>query len=316
MSDLSEHPLVAPMTIANALESVYAMVKDEIEDDDVRRTVGRILSTSANNVKMLFEFKADENGKFKPKNMGEIYYLVDLLMRANMAPSAYKNDPAIIAIGVMKAVEIDVDPIGGIANIMILKNRPSVWGDLAQALIQRSGKLKSQTKEKIGAWPDESDGLVELASWPMNCGWRVSTHRVDQDEPHVAEYTVADAKRAGLWMNTRKQPWISDPAEMLFNRARSRSQRQGFADGLYGFAIAEEMNDFADPVRALPNHTPSTGEDDDEPVTALDAPSEIQPMADFGSHEPLEKVETQQKESSPDKAPADETPETDQGEDK
>ena len=118
-----EAPLVAPITIARALEDAYAMIKDQIEDENIRRSVGRILSTSANNVKMLFEFKADENGKFKPKNMGEIYYLVDLLMRADMAPSAYKNDPAMIAIGVMKAVEIDVDPIGGIANLMILKNR-------------------------------------------------------------------------------------------------------------------------------------------------------------------------------------------------
>lgn len=284
MNDITTTTIVAPETIARSLESVVDMIKGQI-DDSTANMVENVLRLAARNTRMLFEFTSDEEGRFRPRNMGEVMYLVDLLMRGNMAPSSYNNQPAAIALGVMKAVEIGVEPISGIANIMIVNNRPSVWGDLAQALIQRSGLVKKQVSEKIGEWPE---GDTELAKWPLSCGWRVTTWRVGQEEAYVGEFTVAAAKRANLWMNPKKQPWITDPDAMLFNRARAKSQRAGFADGLYGMAIAEEQNDILG-VEHVSSPLLLSSADDDEPVTKLEAPKP-EVMHDFSSGEPIESV--------------------------
>jgi len=51
-------------------------------------------------------------------------------------------------------------------------------------------------------------------------------------------------------MNHKKQPWIYYPKDMLFNRARAKPLRRGFADSLHGMGIVEEERDIApDPVK-------------------------------------------------------------------
>ncbi len=231
---------------------------------------------------MLFEFKADDSGHFRPDNVGQLWFLVDMVMRAKLAPSSYDNDPAKVFIGLMKANELDTDPITGLSNIMIVNNRPTVWGDLAQALIQRSGQIAKQIRTEIGEKP--APGLP-LPDWSDTYGWRVETWRVSNPEPFVGEYTVADAKRANLWMHANKKPWITDPSEMIFNRARARSQRQGFADLLLGFGITEEQQDFelhrGVAAKALPAPV-----DDDEPVTQIEHHQTV-PVDDFGDNKPI-----------------------------
>jgi hypothetical protein len=274
--------MISPDTIANALSNAFDIVQSAGMEEEQEKMLGRILRTAANNVRMLFEFRADDNGKFRPINVGQVWFLVDMLMRAKLAPSSYDNDPAKVFIGLMKANELDTDPITGLANIMIVNNRATVWGDLAQALIQRSGLLKKQVNAEIGEKPEPGTPLLD---WPDSYGWRVETWRKDQEEPHIGEYTVADAKRANLWMNTSKKPWITDPSEMIFNRARARSQRKGFSDSLLGFAVAEEQRDFEDrrqPAKALP----APADEDDEPVTAIEHHPTV-PVDDFGSKDEI-----------------------------
>ncbi|WP_375188467.1 hypothetical protein [Sphingobium yanoikuyae] len=305
MSNIPDHvSVVTPELIAGQLAEVSRIIwaADELTEEDKQGIADR-LRAAANNVKIMNSLEFTD-GHFIPKNAGEMWYLVDLIVKAKAAPSSYENNPATIFLGVQKALELGVDPLTGLSNIMVVNNRLSVWGDLAQALIQRSGQLERQTAEKIGDWPDEGEGLVELAQWPLSAGWRVTTWRKGNDEPFVGEFTVADAKRANLWMNTRKQPWITDPTRMLFNRARARSQRDGFADGLFGMAIAEEQQDIS---AHAPNVThpaltgPASVDDDDEPVTRLAPPP---PMTDFSQGIPIPEAE---------KTPVQEPPADNQG---
>jgi hypothetical protein len=57
----------------------------------------------------------------------------------------------------------------------------------------------------------------------------------------IRQFSVADAKKAGLW--TRKGPWEHYPQRMLAMRARAFALRDGFADVLRGLSVAEEMAD-------------------------------------------------------------------------
>lgn len=283
MNQITEYTGVpSPDLIANNLESVYDMVKEHLPED-TRKIVAKVLSTSSRNTRALFELKVDGDGKLRPQNVGQAMLMADMILTAGLAPSSYDNDPQKIMIGIFKAMEIGVEPISGLSNIMIVNNRPSVWGDLAQALVERSGQITKQVKEEIGEKPAPG---TELQAWPDSYGWRVQTWRAGQGEPYSGEYTVSHAKRARLWMNTSKKPWISDPERMLFNRARAQSLRDGFADCLFGMGIIEEQRDFdkaTNTIEVAPKGLPSPV-DDDEPVTAKDIADSI---ADYGDETEL-----------------------------
>jgi hypothetical protein len=182
-----------------------------------------------------------------PQTPEEYARMGKLLIEAGCVPASYEGrDPhetrAKLIIGLMKSVEIGIPPITGLNGIMIVNNRPSVWGDLAVSLIQKSGLLQQMQVRQIGGSFDKS---ADVSKWPDDFGFRVMMWREGQESPYVGEFTVRDAKRAGLWMNHKKQPWIKYPLDMLFARARAKTMRMGFADALHGMAIVEEARDVA-----------------------------------------------------------------------
>jgi hypothetical protein len=183
-----------------------------------------------------------------PQTPDEYARMARLIIDSGCIPASYGNGSpteirAKLIIGLMKSVEIGVPPITGLNGIMIVNNRPSVWGDLAISLIQRSGALAKMEVHQFGPLPTPSN--LPIDQWDNGYGYRVLMWRKGQETPYVGEFTVGDARRAGLWLNTKKQPWILYPKDMLFNRARSKAARSGFADALHGMGIVEEERDHA-----------------------------------------------------------------------
>lgn len=60
--------------------------------------------------------------------------------------------------------------------------------------------------------------------------------------PSVSRFSVADAKKAGLW--GKSGPWTQYPQRMLTLRARGFALRNAFADALRGLITAEEARDY------------------------------------------------------------------------
>jgi hypothetical protein len=58
----------------------------------------------------------------------------------------------------------------------------------------------------------------------------------------VGRFSVADAKRAGLW--GKSGPWTQYPRRMLQLRARGFALRDAFPDVLKGLVTAEEAQDY------------------------------------------------------------------------
>lgn len=258
----------APNAILNQLDGVINYLKDADQSEGALQAI-RVLRKAAGDVRSLFELQTDpDTGQFLIRNYGHAWMLADLLYAAGTVPASYENAEQVV-IGLMKATELKVSPITGLANIMIVNKRPSVWGDLAQALIERSGALEWQRKEEIGDRPEPG---AELASWPLNYGWKVTSKRRGQEEPYVGTFTVADAKQANLWLNSKRQPWLTDPRGMLFNRARARCFRDGFADQLLGMGLIEEQTDFIN-VAAVEDPAAAAAVKD-ERKAALFAPEE------------------------------------------
>lgn len=166
-----------------------------------------------------------------PRDLDEAYRYAQMVWKSGTAPDSYENDPQKIIIGVLSSMELGVPPMTGLRGIAIINKRPAVWGDLAIALCQAKGVIESF----------ETNFTGEEGKDDYTCN--VTIRRRRQENPYEGHFSIGDAKRAGLWMNARKDPWVKYPYRMLFNRARAFALRDGFADCLAGLAIVEEAQD-------------------------------------------------------------------------
>ena len=183
-----------------------------------------------------------------PRTIDEVARVANAVIVAGLAPNSYegrddKERTSKIIIGIMKGAEVGFPPITALSTIAIINGRPCIWGDGAVALIQSSGQVEKV--EQFYEGQEEPDGL------PDNYTAVYSIYRKGQETPYVGRFSVGDAKRARLWANPRKAPWMDYPKRMLMMRARAFALRDGFADRLMGLSIAEEAQDIqpvAEPI--------------------------------------------------------------------
>ena len=180
-----------------------------------------------------------------PRDLGEAWRLADAFILANMIPPSYevkredckdederyRKTRAKLMIGIMKSMEVGFPPATGLSTIMIINNRPSIWGDGAVALVKRAGVMEYEKD-----WSEGDAGTDDFT-------WFYETKRKGEAEPVRREFSIGMAKKAKLWGNAKKQPWLYYPERMLFNRARAWALRDAYADCLSGLSIAEEAMD-------------------------------------------------------------------------
>ena len=211
-----------------------------------------------------------------PRTMEELKYVAGLVIKAQLAPDSYKGDPSKIALGIMKGMEVGLAPLTALSVIAIINNRPTIWGDGAIALAQGSGTLDRLEESEIGTRPAEG---AEVSKFGDDYGVEVRAYRKGQSSPYIGRFTVGDAKRAKLWMNPSKAPWMLYPKRMLRQRAIGFALRNGFADCLAGMMIREEVEDFPAPPAKI-----ETSFLDDTPP-AIDGATE-EPAPDRASQPP------------------------------
>lgn len=166
-----------------------------------------------------------------PRDLDQAWRYAEMVCKAGLAPDSYDNDPKKVVIGVLTALELGVPPMQGLRGIAIINGRPSVWGDLAVALIQSKGAVKN-TEQSYTGETGTDEFQANYLIW-----------RKGQENPYEGHFSIADAKRAHLWAHPKKRPWIEYPTRMLMMRARAFALRDGFSDCLCGLAIAEEAQD-------------------------------------------------------------------------
>lgn len=159
--------------------------------------------------------------------VGEAWAFSELLARSGMLPKNTTVEGATVAM--VAGARLGLDPFQSVQGIASINGRPAIWGDAMVAVAKNSGKLEWIRKEAVTGKTADDAGI------------RVTVKRVDEDEPYVEVFTVADAKRAGLW--NKPGPWQQYPRRMLFSRARAFALRDAFADVLRGFRSVEEEQD-------------------------------------------------------------------------
>ena len=145
--------------------------------------------------------------------------------------------PETVFVALEMGMEVGLQPMQAVQNIAVINGRPSIWGDALLALVAGSGllddfqeirrrRLRQRTISRRFAWPAARAGPPPIRS----------------------EFSIADAKLAGLW--TKAGPWTQYPRRMLKMRARSWALRDGFPDVLKGMKSAEEIMDMEPPGHA------------------------------------------------------------------
>ncbi len=202
------------------------------------------------------------------RSFDDLARLSAMISRSGLAPKDMAT-PEKIGVAIMWGMEVGLSPVQAIQSIAVINNRPCMWGDALPALVN-SSPVCEYVKEAIEG---EGDAMAAIC---------VSKRRSSPAEKRTI-FSVADAKKAGLW--GKAGPWQNYPKRMLQLRARAFNFRDNFADVLRGIGVAEEQMDIpvaeatvfgSIPALPSPEATPKTSELDEFAPAASEPPVQQQ----------------------------------------
>lgn len=156
--------------------------------------------------------------------LDDMWRFANYVVSSGFAPKGMES-PAAVLVAMQAGAEVGLSPMQAIQNIAVINGRPAMWGDATKGLVDASGLCESFEEGFEGT--EYNDGFT---AW---CRVR----RVGRADV-TSTFSVADAKRAGLW--DKPGPWKQYPKRMLKARARAFALRDAFPDVLKGLRIAEE----------------------------------------------------------------------------
>jgi hypothetical protein len=161
-----------------------------------------------------------------PSTFEQLVRFAELAAQSGMVPKDYIGKPGAIMVACQMGSELGLSPMQSINSIAVINGRPGVFGDALIGLCRQSPLCEDvvETLEGVG------DNRTAVC---------VATRR--GSTPTTTRFSVADAKKAGLW--GKAGPWTQYPDRMLQMRARSFSLRDAFPDLLRGLKAVEELHD-------------------------------------------------------------------------
>jgi hypothetical protein len=168
---------------------------------------------------------------FSGKSIEQAMVLAKILTDSSFVPSAYKGKPGDAVIAIEYGQEIGLPPLAALQSVAVINGKPSIYGDAVPGVIQTHPAYEYHTLDFTG------DGETLAA---------VVTMKRRGAPIHTVTFSVADAKKAGLWGKTG--PWTQYPKRMLGFRALGFAARDKFADKLKGLILAEEAQDYPDAI--------------------------------------------------------------------
>lgn len=222
----------------------------------------------------IVEFKGARSLYFT--NLADVNNIAKMITKTAFVPKAYINKPEEATIAMIFGMEVGLPPIASLQNIAVVNGQPSIWGDAQLALVRSSGLLKEYKQEYIGTEGTDNFKCI------------VTVSRSDTGDSIKSEFSVADAKKAGLW--GKIGTWSTHPKRMLMYKARAFALRDLFSDILKGLHSVEEMegetiiedkqiedkqvkennNNNKGTIKNMLNITPTTEEQPQEPEQQLE----------------------------------------------
>jgi len=158
-------------------------------------------------------------GSVVPSTMAQVWHMATFFANSELVQNDLKGKPRKVCLILLKGISFGISVTEAIEEIGMIKGRPSPSAKLLLALIRSSGMVDPAygIRRKYTGQGEE-----------LSC--TVSSKRVDQPEPDFDEFSIADAKVAGLY--TRNDSWKRYPKRMVLWRAVSQH-----ADWLYSDVI-------------------------------------------------------------------------------
>jgi hypothetical protein len=211
-----------------------------------------------------------------PQSIEEIWRVSKMVVMAGLAPKALvgrkTGDDAVsaVAISIMAGAELGMPPMVSLRSFTVIGGRPALYGDGIINVTRRSKKAAY-----IRTGYDEVRGI----------GW-CEAKRSDTGETKREEFSIEDAKRAGLWDErpfVKKQdwttkewsdvpneaPWFRYPQRMQKWRAAGYCLRELFADVLGGITDEYEAREIAGEIYEPEQKAPPTPPSPPSPLSAL-----------------------------------------------
>lgn len=152
----------------------------------------------------------------------------ETVANSDFAPKDFRGKPASCMLAIQCGAEIGLAPLQALQSIAVVNGRPAVYGDAALAVV----KASHVCEYVIEACDGDGEQMVATCT----------AQRKGYPQPTVVKFSVADAKKAGLW--GKSGPWSQYPRRMLQMRARGFALRDAFPDVLKGLVTAEEAQDY------------------------------------------------------------------------
>jgi hypothetical protein len=162
------------------------------------------------------------------QTMAEAMTYAKMVANSEFAPKDFRGKPESCLLAIDLGSSIGLSAIQSLQSIAVINGRPTIWGDAALALVQ-SSPVCEYVREYLEGDGDNLTAVCEAK-------------RQGYPSPSVSRFSVADAKKAGLW--GKSGPWTQYPQRMLALRARGFALRNAFADALRGLITAEEARDY------------------------------------------------------------------------
>lgn len=170
-----------------------------------------------------------------PQSLDEAFRVSQAIAASGLAPRGLEK-PEQIMVAIMAGAELGFAPFQSLQSFAVVNGRPTLWGDGLVAVVRRNGCT-------IREWHEDDTAFCEVK-------------RPDTGETILRSFSQADAAKAGL--SGKTGPWQQYPQRMRAMRARAWAVRDGCADMLRGFQVAEEVQDYQ-PItaRTVPTERPN-----------------------------------------------------------
>ena len=162
----------------------------------------------------------------------DLWRWAQMAAKSRMVPKDFSGNPEAIMVAVDMGAELGLRRMQALQGIAVINGRPAVWGDALWSLIVSQPMLED-VREYY-----EGEGDQRRAVCVIKRRGRGAVRK---------EFSVADAKLAGLWK--KAGPWTQYPDRMLQMRARGFAARDAYADALKGIITAEEAADIPTDMR-------------------------------------------------------------------
>jgi hypothetical protein len=174
-----------------------------------------------------------------------------LVATSDFAPKDFRGKPESCLLAIQHGAEV-----GPVANAVAACALP--WSTAGRASTATRPCRRLQRRLPVCEWVRET---IERRRRAHGCNMSARLSVVVTLSRSKVRFSVADAKKAGLW--GKGGPWTQYPRRMLQMRARGFALRDAFPDVLRGLVTAEEAADYThvetEPVRVTQPTPPPCG---------------------------------------------------------